>query len=183
MVEDYAVKVSIRNGRILRKMREQGIASQTELANTAGVSATVINSIVCLRKAPIKKNGEWMAGVPEIAAALRCDPEDLFSDTQRTLALPKNSHEVYMNEARVAAITSGDMESQVWAKLQVQKLLESIPSERNRQIVEARIAGLTLEEVGEEHSLSKDRVRQIEQREYRRFKVVAARTIRIPSAA
>lgn len=159
---DYAVKVSVRNGRILRRMEECGIASQTELARRAGVSAQNVNEIVALRKMPTRQNGQWREVISRIAGALNCDPEDLFSDAQRTMALPQNSHTVYMDECDVAAITGGDMEEAVWARIEAERIIKLAGSERNQQLMRARLEGATLDEAGAEFGITRERVRQVE---------------------
>lgn len=172
---DYAVKVTVRNGRILRLMREAGIETQAELARRAGISMTCVNAIVCLRNAPEKTNGEWRYGVEEIAAVLHCDPEELFSDVQRTLALPSNSHEVYLDEPQMAQLASGDMEREQWAKLEVQRLLEGV-TPRERAVIEAISEGCTFEEAGQVAAtdgfgpVSRARAREIYEKGLRRMK-------------
>lgn len=65
---DYSVKVSVRNGRILRMMREHGIATQAELARRAGLRMTDVNQIVNLRRKPIGAKGQFFESVERMAA-------------------------------------------------------------------------------------------------------------------
>ena len=55
MTGEYSVKVSIRNGLILRQMKKLGIESQTALARLCGLSITRVNSLVTMRRAPVSK--------------------------------------------------------------------------------------------------------------------------------
>ena len=48
MAGEYAVKISIRNGLILRRMKELGIKSQVELAKLAGLGVQEVNSLICI---------------------------------------------------------------------------------------------------------------------------------------
>ena len=172
---DYAVKVGVRNGRILRRMRELGISSQAELARIAGVAVQSVNVLVGLRKAPIGVRGEWASAVLSIASALRCDPEDLFSEGQRNLKLETNSTEVYMDEPEVRALMAGDGESAVWAKLEVERLLAMLPNERMRTIIRQRAEGATFGEVGDDLGVSVERVRQLEIQAHRKMRLFAHR--------
>jgi|GEM_PF-1417886 len=171
-MSDYAVKVTIRNGRILRRMRELGIKSQVELAAKAGVSATTLNSIVALRRAPERTNGQWSHGVENIAAALRCDPEDLFTDAQKTMALPANSMETYMDEASVISLMAGDdMEESAWAKIEVQRLLATL-TPRERAITEHMMEGGIYEDADPD-GCSRERIRQIHYKALRKMKAAS----------
>ena len=55
---DYAVKLSVRNGRILRRMRECGITSQAELARTAAVTPLAVSQLECKRDKAHNSKGE-----------------------------------------------------------------------------------------------------------------------------
>ena len=173
-MSDYAVKVTVRNGRILRMMRERGIESVAQLARIAGCPYQTAVQIISLRKAPEKKNGQWTETVLRIAGAFGCDPEELFSDAQRTLEIPTNSREVYIDEPQMAALSSGDMEQSSWARIEAQRLLAGIPA-RERGVVEAIIEGATLEEVGKELGVHRERVRQLYAKGLRRMKGAAYR--------
>ena len=159
---DYAVKVSVRNGRILRRMAERGIASQAELARRSGVSVTAINGIIALREIPTQRDGQWREVISRIAGVLNCDPEDLFSDAQRTMALESNSHTVFIDECDMALLASGDPEAAAWAKIEADRIIKLAGSERNQAMMRARFEGATLEEAGDEFGVQKERVRQIE---------------------
>jgi DNA-directed RNA polymerase sigma subunit (sigma70/sigma32) len=174
-MSDYAVKVTVRNGRILRLMKERGIRTQAELARLAGLRLQRVNELIGLRKAPENINGSWSHGIENIAAVLHCDPEDLFSEQQRTLALPKNSHEIYLDETQIASLSYTNFEESQMAKIEVERLLANIQSERGREVVEYRLNGYTYDDIANTIDLSIERVRQIEQREYRKIRAKAGR--------
>ncbi len=168
---DYAVKVSVRNGRILRRMKECGIDSQAELARRAGVGITLINAIVALREKPVRANGQWRDVVERVAGVLSCDPDDLFTEAQRGMELATNSYTSYMGEREMQSLmASDDMESAVWARIEAEKVVALAGSERNQSVMRARFEGATLVEAGEEFGLSPERVRQIECKTIRKTK-------------
>jgi RNA polymerase sigma factor (sigma-70 family) len=106
---EYAVKVTVRNGLILRRMKVLGIKSQTELARLSGLSITALNSLVTLRKAPRNKlTGEWVDAAFSLSSALQVEPEELWTETQQGMALKRNSYEVNMDEAQVQQLTSDE---------------------------------------------------------------------------
>jgi transcriptional regulator with XRE-family HTH domain len=175
MGADYAVKVSVRNGRILSRMKALGIESQAELARRAGIPATTLNAIICLRTPPLGRRGQWIDGVEDVAGALGCDPEDLFTERQLTLAVKTNSSEVYMDEPTVAALASGDMETSAWASIEAQRLLEAVPTKRARDVVMRRAEGETYDEIAADYRVGRERIRQIEMKALRQMKARAAR--------
>ncbi len=163
---DYAVKVTVRNGRILAKMRAKGIGTQTELAKRAGLGVVAVNSLITLRRPAVNDKGEWRYGVQEIAAVLCCDPEDLFTDAQTTMALERNSSEIFIDETQMIALSGGDMEMQAWAKIEAQRMLAKLPP-RYADIVDRRMHDQTYESIGEDIGISLARVRQIEKKALR----------------
>jgi len=160
-MSDYAVKITVRNGRILRRMREMGFESQSALARSAGLSLASVNQIIAMKTAPENMKGEFRDPVRNIAAALKCDPEDLFNERQRTLAVEKNTQEIYMDEAQLLQITAPDsMESAAFAKLTVNKLMDGL-DERMRDIAMRVSAGETLDDISETYHVTRERIRQI----------------------
>lgn len=175
MTSDYAVKVTVRNGRILSRMRQRGIKSLSELAQKAGIPYSKLCAIVALKQRPVGARGRWLAGVENVAGVLMCDVDDLFTDAQRENVVERNSSEIYVDEPDVMALTSGDPERAYWIRTAAEKLLESIPSERSRGVVLRRMDGDTLEQIGEDLGVCRDRVRQIEAKAFRQMRAVAAR--------
>ncbi len=161
MSADYAVTVKVRNGRILSRMRALGIRNQSDLAQRIGVHPSRVGQILNMKAAPLRQNGEYAEVVHKIAAALRCSPDDLFTDRQKVGVLQHNETTVFMDEAQVEALTCGGGEEAAWAKIEAQRLL-GILNPRSRAVVEARMGGASLEEIGAEYGVTPARIRQIE---------------------
>lgn len=168
-MEDYAVKVTIRNARILRRMRQCGYNTNAELARAMGVCQTALGKLINLKAPPIGKNGDWADLALDLCAYLRCDPEDLWSEAQREMALRRNSAEIYMDEAGVAALASGGLDRQVRLKLMLDRALGTL-HDREREILVMRSNGATLAECGSELGLGVERVRQIEDKAARKLR-------------
>jgi transcriptional regulator with XRE-family HTH domain len=157
---DYAVKIGVRNGRLLRAIRGAGYKSQSEFARQFSINQQQLNALVCMR---IKARGpkrRWARLVWDIATALDCEPEDLFNEQHQDHALKINNVEVYMSEEQVRDAMFS--EEKVWAKIEAQRLLAMIPKARSREIVIARMEGETLKEIGDRYGISPERVRCIE---------------------
>ena len=172
---DYAVKVTIRNGRILSRMRAKGINGLKDLARRAGISYGALQSIVSLKKRPLKKSGDWVFGIENVAGVLGCDVDDLFTDAQRENTLERNSGEIYLDEPDVMELTSGDPERAYWIKAEAQRLLGAIKSDRARDIVVRHIEGDTFKEIADDYGLSMERVRQIDAKAKREMRGMAVR--------
>lgn len=172
---DYAVTVTIRNGRILSRMRAKGIKSLSELAEKAGIPYSKLCGIVALKERPIGVRGAWKAGIENVAGVLGCDVDDLFTDAQRENLLERNSGEIYLDEPEAMELTSGDPERAYWIKAEAQRLLGAIKSDRARDIVVRHIEGDTFKEIADDYGLSMERVRQIEAKAKREMRGMAMR--------
>lgn len=176
MNADYAVKITVRNGRILSRMRAKGIASQTELAALAGTTISRVNMIVAMRERPIKRSGEFRETVERIAGVLSCDPDDLFTDRQKHNALPTNTAEVFMDERQVMALTTEGPERGVWAKIEAERLLDGLKSDRARDIVRRRMEGEEQADIAADYGITSSRAHQIEHNAIRQMRGIASRT-------
>ena len=111
MTSDYIVELRIRNGYMRKQMLAKGYYSNAELSRASGVSSSRVGEFMNLLKAPVKRSGDWAAGVAEIAAALECLPEDLFPPQHLEQPLKKNKAELEMDLDQISAITSASPET------------------------------------------------------------------------
>ena len=168
---DYAVKVTVRNGRILSLMKKEGFETLTALATAAGVSYTYLVDTVGLKRKPLGKGGDWTDAALKISIALKVPPEDLWSDAQQDMKLEQNSTEVFMDEAQVAGILSGhDMSRAIAMKNDVLAAIGHLRP-REQQVIKGRfLEDKSLEEVGAEMQVGRERIRQIEAKALRKMK-------------
>lgn len=171
---DYAVTVKVRNARILRLMAEAGYRTQAELARAAGVNVSQLCAVVNLREKPTTQNGEWRGLVENVAAALKCDVDDMFSEKQRNMELPANSVTVEMSEPQIIALMDDSGERETWARLETERLLTHL-TEREQKVVRLRMEGATMAEAGEELGTSGTRVAQLEAKAFRKMRYAAKR--------
>lgn len=172
---DYAVKVSVRNGRVLRAMRDEGFGSIAALARATGLRYEKLVGLVGMKIPARHANGEWRDAALRVSSVLGAEPEELFNEQQQTTALEHNSAEVFMDAEQVAALTAPSGEQDAWAKIEVDNLLEYV-TPREREIVKARLAGATLAEIAEEVGVCSQRVREIEMRARRKMRYAVYRT-------
>ena len=173
-MSDYRIKISISNGRILRLMDEAGIPSQVELARRAGLGVGDVNAIIKMRRMPKRHNGDWSDAARHIATILGVTPEEMFTDTQANGVLEQNNFEADLSEAQMGSLCGPDVATQLEHKDTVARLMEALP-DRYRRVITARMEGATLEEVGEEMGVNRERIRQIEAKGIRIMKGQAQR--------
>jgi DNA-directed RNA polymerase specialized sigma subunit len=178
MAGEYSVKVSIRNGLILRQMKKLGIESQTALARLCGLSIAQVNGLVTMRRAPVsKQTGDWFDDAYAISAALHTEPEELWTEKQRGMALKHNSTEVSMDEESVARLSSGQQTNRMLEDMILKEETHNairLLSPREADIIGGRFfEGETLGEVGERTRTSRERIRQIEAHALRKLKKVS----------
>jgi RNA polymerase sigma factor (sigma-70 family) len=169
---EYLVKVTIRNNLILRQMKKLGIKSQSELARLAGLTPTAVGLLVGMKRRPLHAlSGEWLDSAFALSAALHMEPEELWTEKQRGMALDSNTREVSMSEDAVMQLASGDrLEHNVIASKLVADALTTLRP-REQDIIRARFFdGDTLEEIGDRQGVSRGRIQQLEAKALRKLK-------------
>lgn len=169
---EYLVKVTIRNNLILRQMKKLGIKTQTELAKLSGLQPITVGKLIGLKRRPLHAlTGEWLDTAFALSAALHVEPEELWTEKQRGMALDSNTREVSMSEDAVMQLASGDrLEHNVIASKLVADALTTLKP-REQDIIHRRFFdGDTLEEIANSQGTSKERIRQLEAKALRKLK-------------
>lgn len=176
-MSDYAVKVGVRNGRILSRMKQAGIKNLSEMARRTGVRHQRLIDLVNFALKPVTRSGDWAEGVIQIAKVLDCEPEELFTPAQMKMRLASNRREVFINETEMLELMSGPtaLEDSVWVKIEADRLLGFLTSDRDRYVVGERMNGRTHQDIADENGWTHGYVGQVEQRAYSIIKRRAAR--------
>jgi lambda repressor-like predicted transcriptional regulator len=181
MTADINLKVTLRNARILRAMRAAGITSLAELARRVpDASYGVIQAITAFRYRPVDQFGEWTSAAIGIATALHVDPSDLWPNHLREIETKSNVVAFDMTLDQFAAVASSH--DRLAELDQVRNRMATL-SPRERLVIEMRY-GLngngthTLEEIGTELGIGRERVRQFEMLAFRKMKSPARRWTR-----
>lgn len=172
MSDEYLVKVTIRNNLILRRMKQLGIRSQAELAKLSGLPQIVVSNLIRMKKRPVHVvSGEWLDTAFALSSALQAEPEELWTQTQRSMALESNSREVSMSEEAVMQLASGDdLERQVLTSKVLNEAMETL-SERERDVLQRRFfGGETLRDIADQRGIGPEPVRQVEARALRKMR-------------
>lgn len=171
--DDYSIQVKVRNGPLLRAMRENGCWTVSALCIGMGTPGRQceVGDYLNLKKVPINPRGEWRPLVIRMADFLKRLPEDLFPPQHIHQALKTNVAEIDASLDDVAGLLAdhGTPETALIEAGNRDVLYEALESlgPRRRRIIELRFGlggeePLTLKQVGKVMGISGDRVRQME---------------------
>ena len=159
-MSDYRVKVSVRNARILRAIKADGFRSVAAFCRFWGLNVHPVGAIIAMRTSPIGKEGRLSAEAQRLVDALCALPEDLWTDEQLWAKAKPVTVDVSSEQARHM------LEDQNEAA----RLL-GVLKPRERRVIESRFsAERTLEQVGKELGVTRERIREIEQGALRKMR-------------
>ena len=141
-MSDYAISVKVRNGRIRRKIAECGFGSVSELCRKSGLSQHQIGALLNLKLPPLTEAGGWRHSAAALAEVLGCTCEELFSETQRTLALRDNRGECFITETGFLKL-SGRVERPLLEN-PGEQLLEDADEQTKIEVIRRALDGLNL---------------------------------------
>lgn len=174
--KDFNLKIKVRNARLIRAMRKCGMKTGADLARAAGVSTSAACCMIGMEISPYASYGNFMfTGVAQkIAAAVNEMPSDLWPERLREFRAKAGGAEIEVSADQVAALISpeGGMEDRLLHADLIQKLLPALTDRQAKVIIKLFGIGggaLTLDEVGEQMGISKERVRQLKLRALRKM--------------
>jgi hypothetical protein len=141
-MSDYAISVKVRNGRIRRRIAECGFGSVNELCRKSGLHPERIGALLNLKVPPLMGDGRWRPTAAALAEVLGCTCEDLFSETQRTLALRDSHGECYITEVELLKLI-GRVERPLLEN-PGEQLLEDADEQAKRAVIRRALDGLRL---------------------------------------
>ncbi len=181
---DYRVEIKVRNENILKTIEKNGYKTVGEFCRLNGIMRHVsrIGDLVNFKMSPLNADGEFWPFIYEITDLLMCSPEDLFSEAQMTMELASNKRTLLMREAEVKMLASThnttpmleEIVDQDKVKKLIMEKLEML-TPREQKVLKMRF-GLdgcqesTLEEVGRQFDVTRDRIRQIEAKALRKLR-------------
>jgi len=169
-MSDYQLKLTVRNGRILKAIADAGFKTQAEFARANGLHPMTVSNLVAMRVPPVNKDGRLSGQAQELCDALCALPEDLWTENQLYARLKRNTFDAYVSEDSVQEL----LENRDRTAL-VSEALASLPP-REAHVLRLRfgIGGArgesTHEEVGHVIGVTRERVRQIEMKAMRKLR-------------
>jgi RNA polymerase sigma factor (sigma-70 family) len=172
---DFDVAIKIRNGRLLRSIRDAGYASVAAFARAHGFVYSDVQKFVSMTQSPFSPSGKPSNSAQQVADILKTNVEDLFPPQfiGKCLAKTARAEVPSLTEDQVAMLiqnvprTPEELAMLGDAGQAIERALKSLPP-RVEQILRLRFAlgnegrERTLEEVAGLYNVTRERVRQIE---------------------
>jgi len=182
-MKEFRLKVSVRNNLLLSAIETQGYTSVAEFERACGLGMGRINNLVAMREAPISTFGEFSKNAKLVMEVLGAAPTDLWTEQQLTIKLKTNSGEraidanlvqhLLEQKDRTDLLPSPE-DSLLAAETSaiVNEVLGTLKP-REKDVLQQRFVNdSTLQEVGNHHGLSKERIRAIESKALRKLRDV-----------
>ena len=177
-MNDYRVKITIRNERLLAAMEGMGYKSVAEFSRNQGLNSVKVREIFSGKIPPLDREGNPKELTKEILEILNLTIEKAFTEKQLK-GFKKHTFEVKIEEEKLLQIISPAKNQEIKVieqevKSKLSEILSTL-TPREERIVRMRFGvGMntdhTLEEVGLQFSVTRDRIRQIEDKALRKLK-------------
>ena len=177
-MNDYRVKITIRNEKLLTAMEGMGYKSVAEFSRNQGLNGARVNEIINGKITPLDREGNPKELTKEILEILNLTIEKAFTEKQLK-GFKKHTFEVKIEEEKLLQIISPAKNQEIKVieqevKSKLSEILSTL-TPREEKILRMRFGiGMntdhTLEEVGRKFFVTRDRIRQIEDKALRKLK-------------
>lgn len=176
-MNDYRVKIKVRNNRILKAMEAIGAEPGNKWCDANGISYIQLNNLINMTSSPLNR---FTNNISDTAQKL-CDvlnkcADDLWSNEQLR-PLERNFTELEMSAEQVSGLLANQEEAIYIQDFDAQNFKDVLKNEmdylhpRERKVLQLRYFNeLTLEEIGTAMDIGKERVRQIEEKALRKLR-------------
>lgn len=187
-VNEYRIKVTVRNNLILNAIESAGYKSVSEFCRSVDIHKTALTELIAMRKPPINQSGEFSDNAKALMEELCALPTDLWTTEQLTLKLKRNSAQRDVSSEGMRAAL-GMYAEELLELMKPDDLDENVLKHEMVTVVEEQLDSLTpreskvlrmrfgigceehtLDEVGEKFDVTKERIRQIEAKALRKLK-------------
>jgi RNA polymerase sigma factor (sigma-70 family) len=184
---DYNVKVTVRNARLLSRIRGAGYQTVASFCRAHALSHQLVQGIINLRLSGMKKlSPQWRDIVIQLSDILKCVPQDIIPEQHWQASVEKNVFEVDMTAKEAASLMIGRSTSpdDNLIRDEVERILRdrigALPPRLQRVVrlrfgltktAKGRGRECTLDEVGMLlGGVSRERVRQMEIKAYEKLR-------------
>jgi RNA polymerase sigma factor (sigma-70 family) len=178
---DYAVTIRVRNGRLLSEIQRRGYRSVKQFCDVHQFGYQHILAYLSLKLPPYGKEGRIRQSALALCDALSAEVEDLFPPEFLTRAMARATATVGMTEEQLRGMLTQTPQTPLdhmiidETGMEVQHAVFSL-TPRQTKVLAMRFAmgrydrEYSLEEVGNEFNVTRERVRQIEQSGIRKLR-------------
>jgi len=177
-MNDYRVKITIRNDRLLKAIEDAGYKSSREFAIHNAINYERVGRLIRGAEKPIDKHGNVTKNCSEILSLLNKTLKECFTDRQLE-GFKNSTFETKVDEIQLRQLVNPVKNQEVKiieqdVKSSLSEIFSKYLTPREEKVLRMRFGiGLdtdhTYEEVGLEFSVTRERVRQIEQRALRKM--------------
>ena len=177
-MNDYRVKITIRNERLLAAMEGMGYKSVAEFSRNQGLNGIKVREIFSGKIPPLDREGNPKELTKEILEILNLTIEKAFTEKQLK-GFKKHTFEVKIEEEKLLQIISPAKNQEIKVieqevKSKLSEILSTL-TPREEKILRMRFGiGMntdhTLEEVGRKFFVTRERIREIEGKALRKLK-------------
>ncbi len=167
-MSDYQITIRVKNQRLIDLMDQAGIPSVAELSRQSQLNQMALGRIANLKTGAFSAKGEVLSSVSTLCEFFGCIPEDLFPAEVLYQGLNTNnivlelSYQEIQNQVLESDLNPENLVSLVKDAEFLESLMSSRLSDRENRVVRSRFVDeKTLAAIGNEHDISKERVRQI----------------------
>ena len=175
-MNEYRIKISVRNNLILNAIEKEGYTSIQRFCRDKNISASGVTALIALKTPPIMRCGSFSSIASQLMAELCMLPTELWTAEQLTMALKHNTsfRNVGKEELQLSSDEALKLVFDREKETKVAEILETM-TPRNKKVIALRygIGGgepLTLEEVATVFDVTRERIRQIEAKAIRLLK-------------
>ncbi len=184
-MNEYRIEIKVKNNIIVKKIENAGYKTIGEFCrlNNLLSQASRLGDIVNMKSSPLRSDGDWQKIIIKVSDILGCDPQDLFTDVQINTILRSNKRNIEVKEAEMKFILDQSNQHKLLEQVihdeERNKTIDDVLNTltpREKKILEMRMGMgefsdiLTLEEVGREFGINRERVRQIECKALRKLR-------------
>jgi len=181
MEKEYRLNLKIRNALLLKAIEDEGFDNPAKFAKAHGLSMQGIYNLCRLRTSLYTSDMKIRTLWAKVGEALDIDPHNLCPEANWLEPFKENSFEAEVSGEQMAKLAYMPKQESLEQTIDVSMLTDgglmdelcnaAHANKRNRQIMRERfVEGMTLQEIGLKHNLSRDRVRQIEARGIRNLR-------------
>ncbi len=177
-MKDYRVTVKVQNNRLLKAIEATGATLGGKWCAENGLAYGMVNKLVNMTRSPLMETGQMYPDAVRLCEVLNKLPEDLWSKEQ-LYPLEKNFSDLEMDHEQVVALLPQEERSYLpdfsalereQTKALVSKVISTLNPQEQEVILMRFHEELTLYECGKRLGLTKERIRQIEKRAFRKMR-------------
>ena len=172
-MKDYVIELKIKNNLLESKMKEHGILTGLDLTRKSGV--TTVSQMLNLKMTLYTPKLDIRIAWVKLAEFFNCEPHELCPESIYIDPINDNRGRVHVDAEQMYALSSKESDPvQLIGNSETCDHLMDILTDRQRNITQGVIDGVTLDELGQEYGICGPRVGQIHAYSLRKMRRLAS---------